>query len=190
MKNLFPRLRLRVNLMRWLPLIIVASTLVGCGSPSSIQSETATNASGVPDPECLLPAGEHAIDDTWPPTTFIASIGGHFGHSFKVELDEDGNLVYQFNPDGFIESGGTSEKLMVTENMWIEFRDRLNDAEVWRWRRRYHDPKIADGTVWKLEIKYYNQTITSSGSNAYPAQQQFDIFLDAVSNLANRKPFE
>ena len=175
--------------MRWLLLMLFSCACVGCGS-SVDNPQTATSPTTTPDPDWLLPAGEKVIDDSWPPTVFTASIGGFSGHSFKVELNKDGELVYRQNPNGFTEWGGTSEDLMVTEDMWNEFRDRLNSAEVWKWRRRYDDPKIADGTVWELKIEYFNQTIVSSGSNAYPSNDQFNIFLDAVSDLVDGKPFE
>ena len=74
--------------------------------------------------------------------------------------------------------------------MWDEFRQQLNQAEVWKWRRRYDDLTVADGTVWKIEIEYFDQSIKSSGSNAYPIEKQFSLFLEAVSDLADGNPFE
>lgn len=175
--------------MRALYLLVLVSFFFGCSSVSD-ESETISSPALPTNPDWLLPAGDHEISDTWPPTAFVASIGGFSGHSFKVELDGDGRLMYHQNPSGFTEWGGTSEEIIVTEDMWNGFRDRLNSSKVWKWRRRYDDPKIADGTVWELKIKYSRQSIVSTGSNAYPTQQQFDIFLDAVSDLADGKPFE
>ncbi|MEZ6092803.1 MAG: hypothetical protein R3C03_00995 [Pirellulaceae bacterium] len=175
--------------MRQLLLLTVVALLSGCGS-SNDDSETTSSLVTPSNPNWLLPAGEHEIADARPPAAFLVSIGGFSGQSFKLELDDDGKLMYRQNPDGFTEWGGTSEEVNVTEDMWIEFRDRLNDAEVWKWRRRYDDPKIADGTVWKLKIGYSNQSIVSSGSNAYPSKRQFNMFLNAVSALAGGRPFE
>ena len=175
--------------MRMLLLLIFAAAIVGCNSNVE-SSKFSGSANSTPDPDWQLPAGDHEIDDAWPPTEFMASIGGFSGASFKVELNTDGALVYHHNPNGFTEWGGTTEEIVVTEEVWNDFRDQLNVAEVWTWRKRYDDPKIADGTVWKLRIKYSDQTIVSSGSNAHPKQKQFNVFLDAVSRLADGKPFE
>ena len=142
------------------------------------------------DPEWQMPAGDHAIDDPWPPRAFTVSIGGFSGPSFKVELVDSGKLIYHHNPKGFIESGGTSEEIWVTEGMWDEFRQQLNQAEVWKWCRRYDDLTVVDGTVWELEIEYSDQSIVSSGNNAYPTEKQFNLFLDAVSDLADGNLFE
>ena len=163
--------------------------LIGCEGASDT-SDDASQSNRPPNPDWKLPAGDHKLEDSGPPTVFVASIGGFSGQSFKIELNDDGNLVYLQNPSGFTEWGGTSEEIMVTEEMWNEFRDRLNRAEVWKWQRRYDDPKVADGTVWKLKIEYTDQTIASSGSNAYPKEEHFKTFLDAVSELADGKPFD
>ena len=74
--------------------------------------------------------------------------------------------------------------------MWDEFRQQLNQAEVWKWRRQYDDLTVVDGTVWELEIEYSDQSIVSSGNNAYPTEKQFNLFLDAVSDLADGNLFE
>jgi len=143
----------------------------------------------LPDPRTLLPAGKHKIKDTLPPKRFVAAIEGFAGPSYKVEF-VNGKLTYHQNPSGFTEWGGTSKEIQVTKEIWIKFRDQLNKAEVWKWRRRYHDPDIHDGTVWEFEIEYSDQSIESSGSNASPGNEQFKMFLEAVSDLAEKKSFE
>ena len=136
----------------------------------------------------ILPAGKHKIEDVLPPKRLVASIGGFASQSYKVEF-VNGKLTYHQNPNGFTEWGGTSEEIQVTKKMWIEFRDQLNKAKVWEWRRRYHNPDIHDGTVWNFEIEYSDQSIASSGSNAGPGREQLKILREAVSTLAKKKSF-
>ena len=132
--------------MRVLPLLILMLILIGCNGSSDAPENTSTSARPQ-DPDWALPAGDHEITDTRPPTVFVASIGGFSGHSYKVEMSDNGNLLYHQNPNGFIEDGGTSEEIMVPEDMWNQLRERLNSAEVWKWRRRHVNQNIADGTV-------------------------------------------
>ena len=164
------------------------SDLLTLGLRNAVREKTLERTS-VPDPRALLPAGKHKIEDALPPKRLVASIGGYAGQSYKVEF-VNGKLTYHQNPDGFTEWGGTSEEIQVTKKMWIEFRDQLNKAKVWEWRRRYHNPDIHDGTVWNFEIEYSDQSIASSGSNAGPGREQLEIFLEAVSTLAKKKSFE
>ena len=177
------------NLMRAFLILIFMLFFFGCNG-SSDAPEIILSSAPPANPDWALPVGDHRIDNKRPPIAFVASIGGHFGPSFKVEMIGNGNLMYHQSPNGFIGDGGTSEEILMTEDMWNQCQQRLNNAELWKWRRRYDDPTIADGTVWKLRLEYYDQSIVSSGSNAYPTPKQFEIFLDAVSDLAEGNPFE
>ena len=170
-------------------LLVFVLLLSGCEFLGD-KPQTAAPPTRSPNPERHLLAGDHPIDDPWPPKAFKVSIGGHFGASYKVELADSGKLIYHQIPKGFTEAGGTSKEIWVTESMWNEFRQQLNQAEVWKWRRRYDDLTVADRTVWKIEIEYSDQSIKSSGSNAYPIEKQFSLFLEAVSDLADGNPFE
>jgi len=91
-------------------LLVFVSLLSGCEFSDGKPPVVAPPADS-PNPEWQMPAGDHAIDDPWPPRAFTVSIGGFSGPSFKVELADSGKLIYHHNPKGFIESGGTSKEI-------------------------------------------------------------------------------
>ena len=125
-----------------------------------------------------------------PPTKLHASIGGYFGPSYSVELDSDGNLIYQSNPHGFTELGDTRQKIAVSKKMWSRFREQIDESKIWTWKKQYVDPDILDGVGWELKITYDDKTIETYGSNAFPVKKQFDAFLGSVSELVGGKPFK
>lgn len=167
---------------------VLLVALLGCG-PSTSESDR-TRASSYADSDWEKPAGAFGIDDSRPPIEFMVSIGGNWGPSYRIEFCDNGNLLYLHNPNGFFEEGCTSEEIEVTEDEWLLFRDRLNELEIWKWKRRYDNPGVYDGTNWKLKLVYFNQTIESFGSNAFPDQSRFDSFLKAVSDLVGGNRFE
>ena len=69
---------------------------------------------------------------------------------------------------------------------WEQFWQKLTDLNVWKWKTRYDDPGVLDGTQWNLEIKIDGKMKKSSGSNEYP--ESFDTFLEAVSMLVGSLP--
>ena len=55
-----------------------------------------------------------------------------------------------------------------TEAQWREFRQALDDVNIWRWHGEYDHPGILDGMGWALDIAYDDHEVKSSGANAYP----------------------
>jgi hypothetical protein len=135
------------------------------------------------------------------PQMLSVSIGGHFGPSYSVEL-ENGSLTYnhsrpvqQFPPKW----DSRSEQIQPSDDRWQAFRRELDRLNVWRWQPKYFEP-ICDGTGWSAEIVYSDTVIRSHGSNCFPGKDgarisivdrtkddAFDKFCSAVSCLIGRK---
>ena len=134
------------------------------------------------------------------PERLSISVGGHFGPSYSIEL-ENGSLTYshskpvqQFPP----EWDSKSETIRPTERQWQAFRERLDELNVWRWQPEYFEP-VCDGTGWSVEIVYSDTLIRSHGSNCFPGKDgarisivdrtkgdTFDRFCRPVSALLRR----
>lgn len=101
-----------------------------------------------------------------PPTTFEFFIGGFMGHSYAVKLDETGILYSSWN-SGY--SDRHDEHVDVRPEDWIRLRAALDAANVWSWSSKYKPSElIVDGTNWHVAITWGDQSVKSSGDNAYP----------------------
>jgi hypothetical protein len=136
------------------------------------------------------------------PGRLHVSIGGHFGPSYGVKL-ENGRLTYTHLPathDMGEDRVLVSEEISPSADRWQAFRAALDRLGVWSWQEHYTDPKVCDGTGWSAEIVYADQSIDSGGSNCFPDRtgapisitqakrgDTFDQFCSAVSELAGRK---
>lgn len=79
-----------------------------------------------------------------------------------------------------------------TQRKWLNFRKKLDAIGVWKWKRRYDNPNVLDGTQWSLEIDYGVRKRKTYGSNRYPGFKdehdmhqtpEFKAFLHALSLL-------
>ena len=88
------------------------------------------------------------------------------GASNIVEL-RDGTLTCTtFGP----RRGNPQDRVITpTEAQWRDFRQTLDDLNVWKWHGEYDDPGVLDGMGWSLDIAYADHDVKSSGANAYPA---------------------
>ncbi len=131
------------------------------------------------------------------PERFHARIGGFNGATYEVQL-EDRSLDY-----GKSRGGQKSEHSRVrpTIEQWTEFRRELDAIEIWRWRARYVNPGVVDGTQWSLDVAFHDRAIKTQGSNEYPgtkpdspglpsASEAFRRYLKAVQRLVGGKTFE
>ena len=121
------------------------------------------------------------------PDKFIAGIGGYFGDNFSVRV-EDNKLIYKKNDKETI--------LEPDAKAWQKFWETLEEINIWDWEREYKpDTPILDGTSWKIDIKYGEKEVLSSGSNAYPPSSEGEMsdeflkFCQAVSDLCGGRKF-
>ena len=126
------------------------------------------------------------------PTKLSLSIEGFDGASYRIDLIDGTNEVrYLSNPKTFTSQPGTrEEKLTIPKQRWLAFGKRLEEAKVWKWKKRYEEKGVVDGTVWQVLIEWDGLKADSSGDNAYPDVKQFAIYKAAVSELLGGKKFE
>ncbi len=100
------------------------------------------------------------------PKSFVASIGGFLGISYRIELREGGVLDYNATERG----GREVQHLRITPAAadWRAFRAALDALEVWQWQPDFSNPGVSDGTQWSLDIAYADRVLKSRGSNNYP----------------------
>jgi hypothetical protein len=118
------------------------------------------------------------------PSSLDLRIGGYMGTSFSVVLKRSVLRHVTYGP------GYVSEKecsVRPTEEQWTTFLEALDSLRVWRWRERYQSSTMLDGTSWKVEIRWGDKVIKSSGSNSYP--RAFQAYLKAVGMLLAGLPF-
>ena len=118
------------------------------------------------------------------PTQLLVSIGGYFGRSYTVSL-QNSALRYQ----SFERGAPLADEILVpTDRDWSAFLSALNSAGVWGWSTDYQDPGTMDGTSWSIEISWGERSLVSQGANAFPTA--FDDLLEAVSHLVGGRAFE
>jgi hypothetical protein len=163
---------------RYFSLVLLAGCLAGCSTTKNATTEPVVGNS---------PNEQMAVR----PESFEASIGGFLGASYRIELQSDGTLQYQHNPQTFTSSPGTkSRRIKVTDDQWRDFRKSLDEANVWAWKKDYADPNVHDGTQWNLRIKYDGVSVFSHGSNAFPPKRDFERFRTAVVKLLDGLEFQ
>jgi len=142
----------------------------------------------------ILPAS--AADSI--PKSFSASIGGFFGPSYQVEL-KDGKLYYR----SYRGNPNRARRITITPTpeQWAKFRAALDAIHIWKWKARYDNQYVNDGTQWSLSITYDDRALTSGGSNSYPKKdgvpnnqpeftRPFEAWLKAVRDLTGGREFQ
>ncbi len=131
------------------------------------------------------------------PERFKAGIGGFFGPSYAVELNDKGELLYSRNAKTFVSAEGTvREMVAVSPDAWRAFCAELDAIGVWTWKPRYENPNVMDGTQWHFEIAVDGKSIASTGYNEYPGGtlppdgDRFPRLLRAVSQLLGEREFK
>ena len=122
------------------------------------------------------------------------------GTSYKVHLEGD-HLVYEAFNYAFVHR--KTELIYPSRDDWQAFWKEADKVAVWRWRSRYDESRIADGTQWAVQIDYLGHHIDSSGNNSWPGDRtpwitaagyevpckRFDAFTQAVSKLIGGREF-
>ena len=101
------------------------------------------------------------------PKHLRASIGGHFGPSYSLELTDQTLFCMALsdelpNPAWLVEP---------TAEQWRAFRRALDKINVWQWQADYPNPGVCDGTGWSFEVAYSDHALDSGGDNNYPDAQ-------------------
>ncbi|RLA23074.1 MAG: hypothetical protein DRQ62_06930 [Gammaproteobacteria bacterium] len=113
------------------------------------------------------------------PIKLSFSIYSFSAYTYFVRLDNE-SLQYG-KSIGSPECGEIEVSVVPSERKWKNFKKKLDDIGIWKWKRNYNHPHILDGTQWELEIVYNDQRVKSYGSNSYP--DEFNELKDALSLL-------
>ncbi len=116
------------------------------------------------------------------PISLKFTIGGVFQGEYAVEF-KDSRLIIR----PFFSSDMTVE-IMPTPSEWKRFWQRVDDLQVWKWKKNYSNNDICDGTQWSLKIKIAGKTKNCYGSNSYP--ESFEQFQKILSELVGGLPIE
>ena len=143
--------------------------------------------------KCVFVGSEYA--DTkkkdYLPEKFEVGIGGYWGTSYGAEIVGK-RIIYKTYGDEY--KLLKTQKIIPTEDQWLAFWTAINKLNVWKWKTRYEDPHVMDGTSWGVCIEYGGRSIESSGSNSYPGESDdaggFGLFLRAVRKLLGGVPFD
>ena len=82
--------------------------------------------------------------------------------------------------------------IIPTRRKWINFKNKLDAIGVWKWKKKYVNNNVLDGTQWELEIVYSVKMIKVYGDNKYPGSidpidsnqtPEFKAFLHALGLL-------
>ena len=96
-----------------------------------------------------------------------------------------------------------SKTITPSPERWREFWKSMDEVGLWRWRPRYEDPRLADGTHWSVEADHAGRSVRSQGHNLYPGQETlpgpgeiradsgplFEKYLAAVEKLLGGETF-
>lgn len=127
-----------------------------------------------------------------PPAELEFTIGGFAATSSTWRTAGDTVVLVR---RGWGQSAPPLEEVRVvpTAEEWRGFWAAADSAGVHRWRGRYVDDRIADGTGWGLRLAAPGVRIVTGGSNAYPDRKgrrhsgtptsAFDAFLQALEEL-------
>jgi len=128
------------------------------------------------------------------PDILEVSIGGLFGPAFQAQLQKDTILYTSRKPDN---STPRTVTLPIPNARWVIFKNKIDALNIWKWPKFCENVDVLDGTQWKVEIHYANQSIESSGSNSFPmaagicnhspnASEDFNKFLHAMRELTGK----
>jgi len=103
------------------------------------------------------------------PSRFEVSVGGALGSAYSVQL-ADNHLCYTASSGPHF-AHPRVRHITPTAEEWAAFWREAQAVELWRWRSSYMVPPpdlVCDGTQWHIDISYHDQSVRSSGDNAYP----------------------
>jgi hypothetical protein len=110
-----------------------------------------------------------------------ASIGsGPWGPWYEVR--SEGDLIVWSVVEGGDERRETVDPGPAgRERFW----NAIDAAGAWRWKERYEDLTVLDGTSWSLRLEHGDRTVDTNGSNAVPAG--WESVRSALEELAGRR---
>ena len=143
----------------------------------------------------VLPLSAQSATGDAKPKSFEVFIGGFDGPNHAVTMLK-GNLAYSYYESS--NKNPTPIPLTIPNERWIIFKKTLEGLHAENWQKSCENPRVMDGTQWKVRIHFDNYTVDSSGSNSFPTADSscnnspeisgdFKKFLSAMSELTGKK---
>lgn len=112
---------------------------------------------------------------------------GSFDSSYCIIEIKDNKLTHSFSVAWGKSNPFSATQVIPTQSEWKKFWIRVEDLQVWKWKKDYSDPDTCDGVQWSLKMKLKKKTLNTYGCNSYP--ESFDQFKNAISDLLGGLPF-
>jgi hypothetical protein len=105
------------------------------------------------------------VAEPFPPAsfTFLHIELTQKGTTTSVDLDNDAVVYAVTSADGKVLEKST---VHPSGDDWFEFIQKLNEAKVYKWTRKYYYP--GQGEEWAILLQIDNQEFASEGYNEYP----------------------
>ena len=113
---------------------------------------------------CSDPTGP--LPEAGPPQSMEFTIGGFATQSIRVAATGDTVLFVRRDWSG--PAAVDSVRVVPSAEAWRAFWTSASAAGVRRWRERYANDGVVDGTGWSLHIGLRGEDVRSQGANAYP----------------------
>ncbi|HBV88281.1 MAG TPA: hypothetical protein DEF42_16915 [Desulfosporosinus sp.] len=126
---------------------------------------------------------EQAIDHAYRKIkTIKASVGGYFGGYYDVTIDLR-NLETTWNfYEGEVEETSKKSIRVSTAEAFLEELKILN---LLKWKAKYIETGVCDGTQWSVEILTEGRSIKKNGDNKFP--EEWQLFCRLLRKITNRK---
>lgn len=97
-----------------------------------------------------------------------ASVEGYFGGYYDVMIHyQNKKLTWKYSLDG------DSIEKELSDTDITTFMSGLKVVDLLKWKRRYEEPNMLDGTQWEVEIIREKRNLKRSGSNKFPAEWEY-----------------
>jgi len=98
---------------------------------------------------------------------FYFSIGGFFGGYDSIEINKNDTPIKYIHSHSI---KGNNDEYVISKEQLNDFLEKIFNNKVLKWKNKYHDNNILDGTQWKLEMDFKDlPKFDSYGSNEYPS---------------------
>jgi hypothetical protein len=110
------------------------------------------------------------------PQEFEFTIVRFFSGKCIIEF-KDNKLTHGFS-SAWESNPYSAIEVIPTPSEWKKFWTRVDEIQVWKWKKDYSDNNSVYGEQWSMKIKKQNKTMNSYGLNSYP--ETFNQFKKAI----------
>lgn len=108
-------------------------------------------------------------------TRFSYSEGGFFGGYKSIDLVKDDMQIKSV----YCHSLKEGKEYSIDKEKWDEFVNKMFELNIHKWKRKYNNNDICDGSQWELKMEFNDlPNFESFGSNEYP--KNWELFEDII----------